>query len=494
MLEFWQAVSMDDELLPLNITPEDWAQTPPAVQLALLTLVDLVRDLTAQLQTQRAEINELRARLNQTSQNSSKPPSSDPPSAPPRPTRTPRGKPKGAQLGHSDQQRPLVPPEHIDELVVLYPSACPVCTSSLAPNLPDALPVTRTQVWELPPFRPHITEYQQHTVCCPSCQRLVFRLLPADAPPGAFGPRLTALIGLLHSAYHLSMRQTATFLAEVCDVPISLGSIATSCTRLSEAVIPLDTAIREHIQSQPHLWVDESSWSQGRQRGWLWTAVSEEATSFLIDPSRSQQTLARLIGESYGGVVHSDRASAYHRLPNRQRQLCWAHLMRNLQGLADQQHSESWLAKQMIEQAEQLWTAWHARRCGIYDQVALQQALLPVRLALRDLLASGLGSRWSKLQRFCQDLLTHWEALWSFSRVEGIEPTNNRAEQALRPAVIWRKRCFGTQSAGGSRFVERLLSVITTARQQGREVFGLLVEAVQAAWAGQPAPTLFCYP
>jgi transposase len=478
---------MDDEPPPL-VSAADWAQTPPDVQLAFLSLVDMVRDLSAQ-------VLELRARLNQTSHNSSKPPSSDPPSAPPAPpARVPRGRKRGGQTGHMDQQRPLVPPEQVDTIVPLRPTICPQCQTGLAADLPLTGSLWYCQIWELPPIRALVTEYQQQTICCPSCQQLVTADLPPDLPPGAFGPRLTALIGLLHGGYHLSMRTTADVLADVCGVAISLGGIAASCERVSAAVASIDVAIQTTVQTQPHLWVDETSWREASQRGWLWVAVSDVATCFRIERSRGQAALSHLIGADYGGVVHSDRASMYHALPDRQRQICWAHIRRNLQGLVDYQHAESIWAQRMLEQAQALFAAWHAYQSGFFDQIALQQALMPVRLALHDLLWRGADRPWPKLQAICQDLLRHWDALWSFSRVEGLEPTNNAAERALRPAVVWRKSCYGTQSASGSRFVERMLSVQATCAQQGRNLFTFLTAAVRAAWAGQPAPSIFCTP
>jgi transposase len=472
---------------PPLVSAEDWAKTPPDVQLAFLTLVDLVRDLSAR-------VLELETRLKQTSRNTSKPPSSDPPSAAPPPPRTPRGRKRGGQPGHADQQRPLVPSDQVNMIVPLRPTVCLQCQTPLAADLPLSGPVWYCQVWELPPILPLVTEYQQHTVCCPTCHDPVTADLPADLPPGAFGPRLTALIGLLHGGYHLSMRTTAALLADVCGVDLSVGSIAASCMRLSAAVAPVDAAIQTSIQRQAHLWIDETSWREGAGRGWLWVAVSPHATCFRIDPSRGQRVLRRLIGDDYRGIVHSDRASAYHTLPDCQRQLCWAHLLRNLQGLIDQQHAESIWPQRMLAQAQLLFTAWHAYRSGLFDQIALQQALLPIRLALHELLLIGTTRAWSKLQTFSQDLLTHWDALWSFSRIEGLEPTNNTAERALRPAVVWRKSCYGTQSARGSRFVERMLSVQATCVQQGRNLFAFLTEALRAAWAGQPAPSIFCTP
>ena len=267
----------DDDIPPL-VSAADWACTPPDVKHAFLTLVDRVRNLSARLR-------DLEAQLKQTSRNTSKPPSSDPPSAPPAPPRVLPGKPIGAQKDHPNQQRPLLPPEQVDELIVCQPQCCPDCASALTPHLPDALPPTRTQVCELPPLRAHITEYQCRIVSCPSCQQLVIGVRPEEVPPGAFGPRLTALIGLLHGRYRLSTRETVAFLSEVAGVELSLGSVITSCTRVSAALQPLDAAIQTMVHAHPVVWVDETSWRAQQQRGWVWVAVSPAATCFRIDPA-----------------------------------------------------------------------------------------------------------------------------------------------------------------------------------------------------------------
>lgn len=469
---------------PPTISEHDWEKTPPAVQALVRDLIDMVQALSI-------EVQELRVRVNQTSRNSSKPPSSDPPHVPPPPARQASGRNRGAQPGHADQQRSLLPPDQVHELIMLQPNACPVCSLALPPDLPATVPPLRTQVTELQPLTAYVTEYQQQTVCCPQCQHQVTAPRPMAAPPGAFGPRLTALIALLHGRYRLSTRETAALLAEVADVELSLGSITICCGRVSDALAPVDAALHAAIQQHPVLHVDETSWREGSQRGWLWVAVSPTATCFRIDARRSRHALERLIGDSYRGMVHSDRGSAYHGVANTQRQLCWAHLLRNLQGLVDQGHAESWWAQRLLVKAQSVFTAWQAYRCGLFDRPALQQALLPVRVAWEELRHHSAMAAWETLRKFARDLQRHWEALWAFSRIEGVEPTNNVAERALRPAVLWRKGCFGTQSAAGSRFVERMLSVRATCIQQGRQLFRFLVEAVQAAWTGQPAPSIF---
>jgi transposase len=471
-----------DDIPPL-VSAADWALTPPDVRTAFLSVVQMVRELSARVQ-------DLEAQLKLTSRNSSIPPSSDPPSAPSKPPRVQRGKPKGAQVGHPNQQRPLLPSDQVDEMVVCHPQQCPDCQTRLTPDLPDALPPSRQQVIELPPIVAHVTEYQCRIISCPHCQHLVRGVLPPEAPPGAFGPRLTALIGLLHGRYRHSARETVSFLDEVCGVTVSLGSVVHSCGRMCDALAPLDRAIHERVQADMRLWVDETSWREGTQRGWLWGAVSTQASCFRIHASRGQQALRELIGTDYDGVVHSGRASVYHLLDNQQRQLCWAHIERNWQELVDAAHEESIWAQRMLGWSHELFAAWHAYQRGFYDQMALQQALIPVRLALQELLRIGARSTWDKLQATSQYLLQHWDAVWTFSRIEGLEPTNNRAERALRPAVIWRKSCYGTQSTLGSRFVERMLSMCATCAQQGHELFVVLTEAVRAAWCGQPPPSL----
>jgi len=186
--------------------------------------------------------------------------------------------------------------------------------------------------------------------------------------------------------------------------------------------------------------------------------------------------------------------SAYKLLPNGQRQLCWSHLIRNLLGLQERYADASGWAEQMLKQSEALFFAWRCYKEGWYDQVALQQALLPVRLAMQELLRAGVESPHAKIASLSRELLSQWEALWTFSRVEGVEPTNTAAERALRPAVLWRKGSFGSRSAEGCRFVERLLSVRATCQKQERALFEFITAAVAAAWAGEEAPRLIPAP
>jgi transposase len=478
----------------LGIPPEDWAKTPETVRFALGSLLDIVQAQSQQIKELHIKVRDLEAKLGQSSRNSSKPPSSDPPSAPPKPPKVPRGRNAGGQPGHQGHNRPLLPPERVDEPVELLPDHCPDCSTVFAPELATIGEPRRTQVWELPLVQPHITEYRQHSRCCPGCRQLVTADLPPDAPPGAFGPRATALMALLRGRYRLSLDDAVELLADLWKLPLSSASVVMSCERASEALAPVDAAIQAVVQASPSVNADETSWPTETRKGWLWVAVSSLATCFRVHTSRSGPALRVLLGEAYRGIVGSDRFSAYGQYADGQRQLCWAHLVRNLRGLQERYGEETHWAQQLLDLSDELFLAWQLYKGGWIEQMALQQALIGVRLAMRDRLHQGVASPFPKIASFSHELVAHWEALWTFSRVEGIEPTNNIAERALRHAVLWRKGCFGSRSEAGCRFVERVLSVRATCVQQQRSLFAFVTEAVEAAWAGLPAPVLVTHP
>ena len=460
-----------------GISAADWAVTPPSVRALVLRQSQQLAALTQR-------VLDLEQHLNLSSHNSSKPPSSDPPSAPPRPPKVPRGRKAGGQVGHPGTTRERREP---DQLVECRPSDCPHCQTVLSHDLPDAGAVLVTPFWELPLIQPIVTDYHQHTVCCPTC----FARVTASAPPDAitgYGARASALSGHLHGTYHLSYRAIADLLRDIADMPIGLASVVTSCGRLSAALLPICAALQTALQTEPVVNVDETSWCEQGNRCWLWAATSATLTYFRITTSRGRTGLDLLLDATYPGIVGSDRWNAYNRYRDNQRQICWAHLLRNVRALAEGQMRESSWAEGLLDQIAALFRSWHRFCAGTTDRAGLQAEMLPIQQAIQLALQEGKSKHWHKIVTLSTELVNHWAALWTFVSVEGVEPTNNRAERVLRPAVIWRKQCFGTQSADGSRFVERILSVVTTCRQQKRNVWSFLAQALAAARAGLPAP------
>jgi transposase len=450
--------------------------------------------LQQQIATLQTRVAELEAQLNRHSGNSSRPPSSDPPSAPPRPPKPASSRKRGAQPGHPGQHRDLLPPDQVTDLVVHLPTICPHCQQAVPGDVPVAGTVLRQQVWELPPVVPTVTEHQFPTVTCPHCQVAIRAARPPEVPPGSFGPHLAALVALLHGRYRLSTRELTLLLDDLWHIRVSLGSVPALYQTVSTALAPVYSAVQLAVQAQAVATVDETPWRENRQQRYLWVAATVVATLFWV-ARRSRAALEHMLGLPFGGIVGSDRYKAYAHLPATRRQLCWAHLKRDWQFFRERAGPVGVWGEAAMAEITKLFAIWHRFRAGDIDRAQLQAEIAPIAAELRALVERGREELpWEKARGFCRDLLLVWPALWTFVVVEGVEPTNNAAEQALRPAVLWRKGCYGTDSEEGSRFVERILTVTATCRQQQRPVLPFLAEAVRTHWAGLPAPVLIPTP
>jgi transposase len=344
-------------------------------------------------------------------------------------------------------------------------------------------------VWEIPAVRPTVTAHHYHTVCCRGCGALVTAERPPEVPLGTFGPRTAATVTMLHGEYHLSARAIPRLLHDLFQLPISLGSVVTLQQLGSAALAPVHTAIHTIVQQTDRGNIDETSWKEAGKPCWLWTMVTAIATFFLVAKSRSGKTLRQLLGDTYPGIVGSDRHKPYLKLPPSHHLKCWSHLLRNFQALADRGGALGAWGADFLEITRMLFRLWHLYREGTIDRATMQQAMVPIQHAMHLLLVQG-ARRLDAPEGMCQELLAHEDALWTFVREERVEPRNNAAEQALRPAVLWRKGCFGAHSDAGDRFVERMLTVSATCRKHDRHLLTFLTEAIEAYWAGRPAPTL----
>ena len=461
--------------------------TPPSLLAALFDSLPpevraYIRFLEARVGHLEARLADLEARLGQDSSNSSKPPSSDSPHAKPAPPKRPSGKRRGGQPGHPRHARPELPP---DAVVELRPAACRRCSHPLAGDDPEPL---RHQVIELPPVRPHVTEYRRHRLACPGCGRVTCPDLPAEAR-GGYGPRVQAACALLCGAYRVGKRGAARLMGDLFGVPIGPAAVCGLQAKTAAALGPVAAAARAYVAGKPAN-VDETGWRQGRRRGWLWVAVTAAVTAFAVRLSRGRAALAELIpGEL--GVLTTDRYSAYAHLPADRRQVCWAHLRRDFQAMIDRGDAGSDVGHDLLLHADILLRAWKRVRDGTLTRGGFRSRYLGwVRAEVRSLLARGAGCGCAATAGKCRELLAVEPALYTFAGVAGVEPTNNAAERALRHAVCWRKTSHGTDSEAGSRFVEGVLTAVASCRQQGRDVLEFLTEAIQAARAGDQPPSL----
>jgi len=348
----------------------------------------------------------------------------------------------------------------------------------------------RHQVWELPEIQPIITEHRLVAGWRPHCRVWVKPELPAEVGRSAFGPRLQAWVAILTGRFRQSRRQVGELLQDLCGVRVSLGSIQSLCEETSEALaVPYREAQAAVVQADmAH--ADETGWKEKGKRHWLWVAVTGAVTVFLVSGSRGRKALRELIGEAFAGILHSDRWGAYNMVDRMRRQVCWAHLKRDFQALSERQTRAGPVGAWGLREIKRLFAIWHRYQDGKITWAEMRWELVPVRTRLGKLLRRGASCGDPKAEALCRNLLKLWPALLTFAFVPGVEPTNNRAERALRSAVLWRKGCFGNQSANGSRFTERILTTVATLKQQDRNIVEYVVAAIQAHRIGQLAPSL----
>ena len=468
------------------ITDEQIAALPPEFRALLQAVIDhfekRIGGLEAELTSVRGELSAIK----KTPRNSSLPPSSEHPHAKPASQKPKSGRKPGGQPGHPKHERALIPTNQCQAVIALRPTACRRCGESLAGNDPQPL---RHQVWEIPEIKPLVTEYQRHRLICPCCQQSTCAELPSGVPLSQAGPRLVALTALLMGCFKQSKRRVALFLEQVLNQPCSPGWVVKLQDQATTALKPAYEELAAQLPTERVLGIDESPTKQAQTKSWLWAFVAASYTLFALRTTRSATVLDELLTEAFDGVVNCDRAKMYWSIGRPQ--WCWAHLMRDFQALIDHPDQQvKRLGQDLMRPTKQLFRHWARCRDGTITHVEMLGSMGPIRDEINRLLLRGVFSGNSKLKGMCEPLYNHREKLWTFLDVEGVEPTNNVSERALRPAVIWRKLSFGTQSANGSRFVETILTVVETCHKQSRSSFEYLTEAMQAHFSGQKLPSL----
>lgn len=270
---------------------------------------------------------------------------------------------------------------------------------------------------------------------------------------------------------------------------MSLGTVSACEARASEALAAPVAEAQAHVRTQPVVNADETGWREAAARAWLWVAATPLVTVFLVDGKRGAVAAKALLGE-FSGVLVSDRWSAYNSWEVTTRQLCWAHLLRDFTAISERGGEAGRIGRRLLEEATEMFHLWHQLREGALERAHFRREMEPVMQAVEALLAQGAACSHAKTAGQCRNVLALAPALWTFVQVPGVEPTNNAAERAVRPGVLWRKGSFGSDSERGSRFAERILTVAATCRQQERNVLNFLVEALTSYQEGRPAPSL----
>ena len=478
-----------------GISEADWNATPRSVKTIVVALEHQARLLEirfsaydkklaaleakdAEIESLKTEVAALRERLGQNSSNSSRPPSSDPPPASRPSRRESSGKKQGAQAEHQGMGRKLQPVEEVDHLVEVRPARCRKCGRRLQGDDPHP---ARHQVTEIPSAQAEVTEYRRHVLGCAACGTKTEAEWGAEVPKGRFGARLQATVAYLTGRLALSHRDATEALSVLHGVEISLGSISAVQQQVSGVLAaPVETA-REFVRRQGVNNVDETGWREQSKLSWLWVNATPLVSVFRVAAKRDAATAREVIGRAKTSIITTDRYLGYSWLATQRRQVCWAHLKRDFQAMAERSGESQEIGEALLAQTKEVFRLWHEVKNGDLSRRKFRRLIAAIEQRVTELLDAGSDCRSSKTRGTCRQIRTVEVALWTFAHVRGVEPTNNAAERALRRAVLWRRKSFGTQSAAGSRFVERILTVVTTLRQQGRNVLDYLTTACASA-------------
>lgn len=440
----------------------------------------------------------------QNSTTSSKPPSSDGLAGKQRPRcasqRKKSGRKPGGQPGHPGHHRDLFPPERINQVVPVYPPQCRHCEKAFGERdraRSAQSQAQRHQVTELPKIEAHITEYQCHRLTCAKCGKATQAVLPEEVK-GNFGPELTALIAYQTVSCRMPRRVVLESLEHVLGIPLSLGSVQKVWEEASEAVAEPCEELGRQLPREPVLNSDETGYRTNGEKRWLWALVASDFVFYKVTATRGAEVMVALLGEVFAGILCSDRYAGYTAYHKGEAQFCWAHFKRNILGA--QEIAKSTDAERFCRDAlalhARLFRLWHRFRAGpatrypIEDRQELIGKSLPLQKQFFALGEKYLDSKDNDVRNLATALFVHCREFFVFIERDGVEPTNNAAERALRCAVQWRKTSFGSRSAKGENAMARLLTVTRTCRMQNRNSLHYLSAAVRAHRSAAPVPSL----
>jgi transposase len=457
--------------------------------------------LRKQLEEQAKRIADLERQLALKHQNStltSKPPSSDGLAGQQRPRgrRVKSRRRPGGQPGHPGHHRPLVPLDRVDTVVELAAETCRHCARRLHARHTLGEP-RRHQVTELPPIAAHVTEYRCQRRQCPDCGTITLAPLP-DEQALQFGPQLTALIAYLTVVCRMPRLVVQRFLEGALQIPVSLGSTQAAWEETSAAVAAAYADLEAALPHEPVVNADETGHRTNGDKRWLWTFVARTFVVYRIATSRGSDVLTTVLGATFPGILGSDRLPAYLKYVVGQRQFCWAHVTRNVLSALDLATTPA--AKRFCREAlvleRRLFRLWHRfrgdppARGAPLTRAELIAKARPIERRLFALGERHLNAANAEVRNLAHAFFVHNQHFFTFVYEDGVAPTNNAAERALRTAVQWRKIMFGTRSEHGERAVERLLTIVRTCQLQQLNALAYLTAAVAAHRRRQPVASL----
>ena len=453
-------VTPQDDQWPFPFSRADWDSTPKPVQEFLVYLTNKIAGLENRILT-------LESRLNQNSQNSSRPPSSNSPYDKPPASKKKKKRRGGAKKGHKGHQQTILEPT---EEKVIKPESCS-CGNN---DFPETEPYYTHQEIELPKIEMTVTHYILHQGQCPVCGKLNKAQIPKGHETG-YGARLSAFIGEVGGIQGNSRTTVKELCASVLGIPISKGAIQKVIDRVSKAIKPHYEAIGRVARNAKVNYIDETSWFMNGALMWLWTMANATVAYFMIHPNRSKEAFLALI-DDWAGVLVSDGYGVYRKWINL-RQTCLAHLIRTAKGLSEKKDPEmAAFGNKVMNELKRL--------CHMANAPPTEGQLRIFYARFIHLIFQH-KERKDEAGKFARRLIREMDSLCLFLDVMGVEPTNNRAERSLRFGVLWRKCSQGTASEKGNRWVERIMSLKQTCAMRSMPTFPVLVQAMDSYFKEQ---------
>jgi transposase len=383
--------------------------------------------------------------------------------------------------GHPGAFRALLPESEVDRVQECVPPA--VCTCGGAVSVRGK--PERHQVFDLPPVQPQATEYRLYSGVCAGCGGVLPATLPAGVPRGQIGPRALAVIGVLGTQYQMPQMKIRDLLSQLTGLSFSVGAISQAHGKLAAALAAPVAEATRGLAAASVVHMDETRYGrEGSSGNWVWAAIQQRLAVYAVLPSRARYVIHDLIGEQPTAVVVSDRYAGYAFVDAQQRQVCWAHLLRDFRRIAERAAEPGRIGRRLLTLGYVMFR-WRERGKSGAEQFAPLQRR--VRAAL-ERGAAQTGCR--RTAATCANLLALWPAPWGFLTHPGVEPTNDAAEQALRAIVVKRKISGLTRSRRGDEFLARGFSAMESCRRQGRNLLDYLHQTVVAWIDKAPAPSL----
>ena len=432
---------------------------------------DLLACALQEIAKLREKITKLEEELKRNSKNSSKPPSTDQKSNTLDPTQ------KSPRDSRAGKARLSFSADKIDKCVQCTQDHCPHC-GSLKIQLNGQLSEVLQQA-ELPEIKAIITEYHLQKYRCGECGKKSTASLPLGIPDSAFGPKLMGLLANLTGVLHVAKREAIQLIKDLYDVDMGVGSVPNIEARVTAALDPIYDRIHKFvIQHKFCTHFDETGWRDRGKRHFVWLATCQHAAVYRIDRHRSRAAFQRLIGrETWEAPAVTDRYAVYSTFKDHQ--FCLAHLIREFKAYGEREGPDKAMGLALEHELRLSCKVHREYREGKIPLAQRNRRLGVRKRRVEYWLEDGLANGSDALAKICGALLENFEKLWTFTRISGMEPTNNMAERDLRKLVIWRKKSYGTRSNRGKKFVERVTTVAQTIRKHSGNVLRFIQRAVE---------------